>query len=83
MTVKQLLKAGLFMSLRHLPFSVAMVAVTAAAIAGFIFFPIALVVLPVLSTFVNSLLMERILKKYVPKSEETEEGPKKDEWYLE
>lgn len=85
MTVKQLVKAAAFMSMRHLPFTLAMVVVTAAGVVGVLFIPLLIFIVPALVTLINSLLMERILKKYIPKSEESseEEHSSKDEWYLE
>ena len=85
MTVKQLVKAGAFMSIRHLPSTLAMVIVTAAGIVGTLFIPLLIFIAPALVVLINSFLMERILKKYMPQSEETneEEHSGKDEWYLE
>ncbi len=90
MTVKQLVKAGAFMSIRHLPSTLAMVVVTAAGIVGTFIIPLLIFIVPATVVLVNSFLMERILKKYMPKSEETdeeettdEEHSRKDEWYLE
>lgn len=80
---KQLIKVVFFMSMKHLPFSLVMVAIQVAAIVGVIFMPILVFVLPVSSAFLISLLMERIFKKYMPKSEQPEEESGKDEWYLE
>jgi uncharacterized membrane protein YesL len=84
MNIKQLIKAASFMSMRHLPSTLGMVIVTLASIIGVLFMPILIFILPAASTLLNSLLMERVLKKYMPKEEEgTEEDTRKDEWYLE
>jgi uncharacterized membrane protein YesL len=85
MTVKQLVKAGAFMSIRHLPSTLVMVVVTAAGFVGTFFIPLLIFIIPAVVVLINSFLMERILKKYMPKSEETteEEYSGKDEWYLE
>ncbi len=86
MTVKQLIKAGTFMSIRHLPSTLIMVIVTAAGIVGTLIMPILMFIIPALVVFINSFLMERVLKKYMPQPEETseeEEHSGKDEWYLE
>jgi hypothetical protein len=69
--------------MKHLPYSVGMLIITAAAAAGILFMPILLFVIPAAATFLNSLLMERILKKYIPKTENAEDENSKDEWYLE
>jgi uncharacterized membrane protein YesL len=85
MTVKQLLKASLFMSIRHLPSTFAMVAITGIGLLAVYILWITIFIVPALVVFLNSFFMERIMKKYMPKSEEgAEEGqPRKDEWYLE
>lgn len=82
MTIKQLLKAASVMSIRHLLSTLGMLLITAAAFAGVLFIPILIFIIPGTVTFLNSLLMERVLKKYIPKTEETEDTSK-DEWYLE
>lgn len=82
MTVRQLIKAACFMALRHLPFTLLMFIITAAAILGIYIIPITIFVLPAVAALINSLLIERIFKKYMPQSENEEEN-KKDEWYLE
>ena len=85
MTVKQLLKAAVFISMRHLPSTIAMLVITAIGALGIYIIPIAVLVIPAAVVLLNSFFMERILKKYMPKAEEAsdEEHPVKDEWYLE
>ena len=83
LTVKQLVKTVFFISMRHLPSTVCMLIITAAGILGCLFVPLLIFAVPATVTFLNSFLMERILKKYMPKSENTEENITKDEWYLE
>lgn len=83
MTVKQLIKAAVYMSLRHLLQTIAMLLMLVAAFAAVIFMPISIAILPVTITWLISLIMERILKKYIPKTEATDENSGKDEWYLE
>jgi uncharacterized membrane protein YesL len=83
MNIKQLIKAASFMSMRHLPSTIGMAIVTLASIVGVLFIPILIFILPAASTLLNSLLMERVLKKYMPKEESSEEDTRKDEWYLE
>lgn len=83
MTVKQLIKTAIYMSMRHLPFSIVMLAVIVAGVIGVLYiFPL-IFILPGTVTFINSLLMERIFKKYMPKVENAEEETGKDLWYLE
>jgi uncharacterized membrane protein YesL len=83
MTVKQLVKTVFYMSMRHLPYSLGMLIVTAAAVFGVLFIPLLIFVVPAVATFLNSFLMERVLKKYMPKAEDSEEDTSKDQWYLE
>jgi uncharacterized membrane protein YesL len=83
LTLKQLIKTSLFMSLKHLPYTIVMLIVVVAAAAGILFIPILVVILPATVAFINSLLMERIFKKYIPKDENGENDTSKDEWYLE
>ncbi len=83
MTVKQLLKAAVFMSIRHIPFTVGMIIITAIGLIAIYIIPITIFILPTLVVLLNSLLMERVLKKYMPKAEDSEENTSKDEWYLE
>lgn len=80
---KQLIKVVFFMSMKHLPFTLVMLIIQVAAVVGVIFVPILIFIMPVTSTFLISLLMERIFKKYMPKAEGTPEETGKDEWYLE
>jgi uncharacterized membrane protein YesL len=83
MPMKQLIKIVFFMSIKHLPSTIAMLVVQVAAILGVILIPPLIFIVPALVTLINSLLMERIFKKYTPKAEGEEEEAKKDEWYLE
>lgn len=83
LSLKQLVKVVFFMSMKHLPFTIIMLVIQVAAIASVIFVPLLIFIMPVTSTFLISLLMERIFKKYMPKTEESEEQTGKDEWYLE
>lgn len=83
MTIKQLIRAASFMSMKHLPSTLGMVIVTVATVVVILFIPILIFILPATSVLINSLLMERVLKRYLPKPEEQEgEAPIKDEWYL-
>lgn len=83
MTVRQLIKAASFMSMRHLPSTLIMLVVTVASVIGIIFIPILVFIIPALSVFINSFLMERVFKKYMPESDGPGEDTGKDEWYLE
>jgi uncharacterized membrane protein YesL len=83
MKFAQLAKASLLMSIKHLPYTLGMAIITAAAIVAANYFLILIFILPVAATYLNSFLMERVLKKYMPKSEGPGEETGKDEWYLE
>ena len=82
MTVKGVLKTSLLMSIRHLPSTILMVVIVGGSVLLCTFF-IPLIILPGLGCLLTSFLMERIFKKYMPKSEGKPEETGKDEWYLE
>lgn len=83
MTVKQLIKAAIYMSIRHIIFTIPMILVNAAGILlVYLIFPLVFIV-PSLTVLINSFMMERIFKKYMPASEGPGEVTGKDEWYLE
>ncbi len=83
MSIKQMVKASIFMSIRHLPSTIAMIIITAAGILLVYILPLLFFILPGAIVLLNSLLMERVFKKYMPKAETEEENTSKDEWYLE
>jgi uncharacterized membrane protein YesL len=83
MKTMQLFKAAAFMAARHLPSSLAMLMINLVCIVAGRCIPILIFILPALSVLLNSFFMERILKKYTPKSEGSPEDSGKDEWYLE
>ncbi len=83
MTLKHLIKATVFMSMRHLHFTIVMIVVNALAVViSYFFFPFILIA-PAGVMYVNSFMMEKVLKKYMPESEGPPEETGKDEWYLE
>ncbi|CUH93397.1 YesL family protein [Herbinix luporum] len=83
MTVKQLFKAASYMSMRHIPYTLLMILVNALVVVIVIFvFPF-IFIAPATATLINSLMMERIFKKYMPESDGPGEETGKDEWYLE
>ncbi|HHX12444.1 MAG TPA: YesL family protein [Clostridiales bacterium] len=83
MTIKQLFKAAMFMAIKHLPSTVVMFAIIAICAIGIFFIPILIFIIPAGAAFIISLLMERILKKYMPESQGSGEETGVDEWYLE
>ncbi len=82
-TLRQLIKTVLIISLKHLPSTICMIILTGAAMLGVYIIPLLLLIIPGVLVWLNSLLMEKILKKYTPESDDTDEENKKDEWYLE
>lgn len=83
MTIKQLIKAAIFMSMRHIHFTILMILVNALAVVIVYFFFAFIFIAPATVVLVNSLMMELIFKKYMPEAEGTGEETRKDEWYLE
>lgn len=83
MTVRQLIKAATYMSMRHVHFTIIMMAVNAVAVLIIFFFFPFIFIAPATTVLINSLMMERIFKKYMPESEGPGEVTGKDEWYLE
>lgn len=83
MTVKQLVKASSFMAIRHLLSTIVMLIIQAAAIALIYIMPLFIFFIPVTAALLSSLVMERILKKYTPVSDNEEDNAGKDQWYLE
>lgn len=82
-TLKQLIKTSLFMSLKHLPSTILIVLIVAIfAYIGYIIIP-AMFLAPGLCCLLVSFLFERIFKKYTPEKSENSEESTRDEWYLE
>ncbi len=80
---KQLMKTSLFMAMRHLPTTVMMAIIVVAFGVATYLIQILFIIAPALCTLLVSLLMERILKKYMPEKTEEAEYNGVDEWYLE
>lgn len=83
LTLKQLFKTSFFMSMRHILHTIGMLAIMALSVIGVVFNFMLIFIIPAGATFLISMLMERLLKKYTPKSENTDDETAKDEWYLE
>ena len=83
LTLKQLVKTVLIMTIKHFPSTVVMIVASAVAVFGVLRIPLLMFIMPALLTFVNSLVMERILKMYTVQEKNSEDDSKKDEWYLE
>jgi len=80
---KQMFKVVFFMSMKHLPFTILMLIIQAAALVAVYVMPISIFIIPATSVFLISLLMERIFKKYMNQQEDAENDSNKDAWYLE
>jgi uncharacterized membrane protein YesL len=77
---RQILKMSLFMSIRHLPYTLLLAGIVLLVIAGTLYVPTVLLFSPAVGAVLYSLPMEKILRKYV-KTEDADGS--KDEWYLE
>ena len=86
-TIKHLFKWSFYISIRHLGWTLVMVLMFACTviIMYFSFFaaPPLLLLLPGIYTLSVSFPMEKVLKKYMPKEEETDEADGVDRWYNE
>jgi uncharacterized membrane protein YesL len=83
MTVKQLIKAAIYMSMRHIHFSILMIIVNVLAVVIVYLFFAFIFIAPATVMLVNSLMIELVFKKYMPETEGPGEETGKDEWYLE
>lgn len=81
MKYSQLLKTSVFLFFKFIPRSIVLVVIVAAALLCLYSAQILLFVIPASATLLFSLIMEPILKKFTPHTEDEEES--KDEWYLE
>lgn len=100
MTIKQLLKSSLYMAFRHIPSTLlVLVIVLASAVSLYVIIP-AVFIIPSLCALLCSFPIERVMKRYMPRPEQTvaadgdlisdkdvisqsDDGEKKDLWYLE
>lgn len=75
-----LLKLSLFMMIRHFYLTFIMMVLLVAAAILILSIPVTLLFLPGLYMILKSLVMEKILKKYMPRCED---GSDEDAWYFE
>lgn len=80
MKKREILKMSLFMSIRHLPYTLLLALAFGITVLGVLFVPISILFAPAAGALLCSLPMERVLRQYI-KQDETEEYT--DEWYLE
>ena len=79
----QIIKTSLFMSIKHLPSTILMIAIIFVFFLAVMIIQVSFIFAGATCALVVSLLMERIFKKYMPKADESAEEDGKDEWYLE
>ena len=78
-----LFSAALKLSLRHLPSTVAVTALTVGMVGASLYFLLPLFAAPAVTALLSSFLLERIFKKYIPApEEEAEEEAGETPWYL-
>ncbi len=71
-TFAQAIKAALFMSFRHIGQSILLLVINGFLVATAWYNPFLIILLPAVSTYLNSLIFKGIFKKYIPaKPEET------------
>ena len=81
--VSHLFKLSLFFAIRHIVTTVvALVIVVVGALLVYLSLLLALVFVPGVCTLLVSLLMERVLRRYTPDAEGSEDAPV-DAWYME
>ena len=80
----QMIKSSIFMSIRHILYTILMLLVVIASVILVILSNFMLIVImPALTIFINSLMMEKMLKKYMLDSQGRPEETGVEEWYLE
>lgn len=77
---REILKMSLFMSIRHLPYTILLAAIIVLVAVAAAYLPITVLIAPAAGALLYSFPMERVLKQYI-KAEEKDGA--KDEWYLE
>ncbi|BCN32020.1 YesL family protein [Anaeromicropila herbilytica] len=82
MRKRQLIHTSFFMAMKHLPTTIVLVVIVVVSYYVIRIIPITVSFLPALSCLLFSFLMERVLKKYMPKKEDGNDESA-DEWYLE
>jgi len=75
------LKVSALMSIKHILYTLGIAITTIASMYLVASWLILIFILPALTAYINSFLMERVFKKYMPKTDDAEQ--QKDEWYLE
>ena len=83
-----ILKISFVMAARHFPTTLLLLVILVATVLGCWFLLPGIFFLPAVAVLLESFLLERVFRMYMPEKEEAEEGEeetrrKKDEWYLE
>lgn len=81
--LKEIFKTALLMGVRHLPTTIILALILGVSLFGVFIMPPLMLVVPSVCCLLMSFLIERVFKKYMPKSEGNPEETGKDEWYLE
>lgn len=81
--ISGIFKTALMMGIRHFPFTILLALLLGVCILGVFLLPPVILLVPAPCCLVMSFLIEKIFKKYMPKSEGNPEETGKDEWYLE
>ncbi len=81
--VSEVFKTALMMGVRHFPYTILLILLLGVSVLGVYIFPPAILLIPAPCCLLMSFLIERVFKKYMPKSEGNSEETGKDEWYLE
>ena len=79
MKMLDLFKLTLFMTMKHLPTTLGLIAMFIAADFALYYIPILIVIVPAVVCLVDSFMLERVLHKYMEKAEEGSEEAEK--WY--
>lgn len=85
----QIIRLSLYMVGKHIYFTIPIVIISLAAVAAMVFLapvvPLLPILAPAVAALICSFMMEKVLKKYMPKQEEelTEDGEVITHWYNE
>ncbi len=64
--IRDYLRLGFLMSIKHLPITALCLVILAAAVAGSLFFTMLIILLPGLSLYFKAALMEKVFRRYMP-----------------
>ncbi len=81
-TIKLLFKNSIFLAFRHLPSTILILIIVLAGLIGTYILPFIIIVIPALVVLLQSFLMERIFKIYMPEKSKEAKEQGIDEWYL-